>query len=156
MGCFWRRYVNDIFNVFALLVVVTATKADACTIFVFSGAGFAANAFAIAHMVPIFHKMNGTLFIDNKDNYYKCSEEGGWHDFFAWEEELVPWTAEAEAEEPDAPCIRHDIGSINKVVFEDLHVTWDELDYIGIKKAGTCPTARHDHHECMQTAAARC
>ena len=108
--------------------------ADACTVYEFSGAGFAANAFTIAHMVPVFHGTNGTFFIDNTHNHYKCSEDGGWHDLFAWEDELVPWTAEKEAEEPDAPCVRHDIASVNKVVFEELKLTWDELDFIGIEK----------------------
>ena len=110
------------------------TTAFCCTIYEFNGSGFAANAFAIAHMVPIFHNTNGTFFLDNTNNYYKCSEDGGWHDFFAWEDQLVPWTAEKEAKEPDAPCVRHDISTVNKVVFEDLKLTWDELDFIGIKK----------------------
>ena len=59
-----------------------------CTIYEFNGAGFAANAFAVAHMVPIFHNTNGTFFLDNTWNYYKCSEEGGWHDFFSWEDQV--------------------------------------------------------------------
>lgn len=121
--------------------------ARTCTIFEFSGAGFAANAFAIAHMVPIFHNTNGTFFIDNKNNYYKCSEDGGWHDFFAWEDQLVPWTPEKEAEQPDAPCVRHDISSVNKVVFEDLKLTWDELDFIGIKKVNRQCSGMHEHRE---------
>ncbi|CAL8469442.1 g8983 [Coccomyxa elongata] len=86
-------------------------------------------------MVPIFHNTNGTFFLDNTKNHYKCSEDGGWHDFFAWEDQLVPWTQEKEDAEPDAPCIRHDISTVNKVVFEDLKLSWDELDFIGVKKA---------------------
>lgn len=105
-----------------------------CTVYEFNGSGFAANAFAIAHMVPIFHNTNGTFFLDNKSNHYKCSEDGGWHDFFAWDDQLVPWTQEKEDAQPDAPCIRHDISTVNKVVFEDLKLSWDELDFIGVKK----------------------
>jgi hypothetical protein len=114
-----------------------------CTIYEFNGSGFAANAFAIVHMVPIFHNTNGTFFLDNTKNFYKCSEDGGWHDFFAWEDQLVPWTAEREAQEPDAPCVRHDISTVNKVVFEDLKLTWDELDFIGVKKARSTSQPAH-------------
>ena len=48
--------------------------------------------------------------------------------------QLVPWTQEKENAEPDAPCARFDIAGVNKVVFEDLKLSWDELDFIGIKK----------------------
>lgn len=48
--------------------------------------------------------------------------------------QLVPWTQEKEDQEPDAPCVRLDIAAVNKVVFEDLRLSWDELDFIGIKK----------------------
>lgn len=107
-----------------------------CTIYEFNGSGFAANAFALVHMVPIFHNTNGTFFLDNTNNHYKCSEDGGWHDFFTWDDQLVPWSQEKEDAQPDAPCIRHDISSVNKVVFEDLKLSWDELDFIGVKKVG--------------------
>jgi hypothetical protein len=73
-----------------LVVLKLATLAQCCTIYEFNGSGFAANAFAIAHMVPIFHDTNGTFFLDNTNNHYKCSEEGGWHDFFAWEDQAYP------------------------------------------------------------------
>jgi hypothetical protein len=48
--------------------------------------------------------------------------------------QLVPWTQEKEDQELDAPCVRLDIAAVNKVVFEDLKLSWDELDFIGIKK----------------------
>ena len=48
--------------------------------------------------------------------------------------QLVPWEQDKEDEEPDAPCRRIDIEGANKVVFEDLRLSWDELDFIGIKK----------------------
>ena len=66
-----------------LLIVI-----QCCTIYEFNGSGFAANAFALAHLVPIFHNTNGTFFLDNTWNHYKCSDEGGWHDFFAWEDQV--------------------------------------------------------------------
>ena len=52
--------------------------------------------------------------------------------------QLVPWTQEKEDQEPDAPCVRLDIAAVNKVVFEDLKLSWDELDFIGIKKVTYC------------------
>ena len=134
-----RAMVGTVTTALQVLTCVWALRvALCCTIYEFNGSGFAANAFAIAHMVPIFHNTNGTFFLDNTNNYYKCSEDGGWHDFFAWEDQLVPWTAEKEAQEPDAPCVRHDISTVNKVVFEDLKLTWDELDFIGVKKVRRC------------------
>ena len=30
--------------------------------------------------------------------------------------------------------MRLDIGGVNKVVYEDLKIDWDELDFIGVKK----------------------
>lgn len=74
------------FLILQLSLVVTG-----CTIYEFNGSGFAANAFAIAHMVPIFHNTNGTFFLDNTKNHYKCSAEGGWHDFFGWEDQVRSW-----------------------------------------------------------------
>jgi hypothetical protein len=73
-----------------LILSQLAALVRCCTIYEFNGSGFAANAFAIAHMVPIFHNTNGTFFLDNTNNHYKCSEEGGWHDFFAWEDQVCP------------------------------------------------------------------
>ena len=73
-----------------LLILQLSLLVRGCTIYEFNGSGFAANAFAIAHMVPIFHSTNGTFFLDNTKNHYKCSEEGGWHDFFGWEDQVRP------------------------------------------------------------------
>ena len=74
---------HSVFVILQLSLVVTG-----CTVYEFNGSGFAANAFAIAHMVPIFHNTNGTFFLDNTKNHYKCSAEGGWHDFFGWEDQV--------------------------------------------------------------------
>ena len=71
-----------------LLILQLSLLVRGCTIYEFNGSGFAANAFAIAHMVPIFHNTNGTFFLDNTKNHYKCSAEGGWHDFFGWEDQV--------------------------------------------------------------------
>ena len=72
------------------LILQLCLAVSGCTIYEFNGSGFAANAFAIAHMVPIFHSTNGTFFLDNTKNHYKCSAEGGWHDFFGWEDQVRP------------------------------------------------------------------
>ena len=131
----FRGHIWTLSHIICITVVLSlGVLVRCCTIYEFNGSGFAANAFAVAHMVPIFHNTNGTFFLDNTKNHYKCSEDGGWHDFFAWEDQLVPWTQEKEDAEPDAPCIRHDISTVNKVVFEDLKLSWDELDFIGVKK----------------------
>ncbi len=51
--------------------------------------------------------------------------------------QLTPWTQAKEDQEPDAPCVRLDIEAVNRVVFEDLKLSWDELDFIGIKKVSS-------------------
>lgn len=75
---------------YTYLILQLSLVVTGCTIYEFNGSGFAANAFAIAHMVPIFHNTNGTFFLDNTRNHYKCSAEGGWHDFFGWEDQVRP------------------------------------------------------------------
>ena len=61
--------------------------------------------------------------------------------------QLVPWEQDREDEEPDAPCRRIDIEGANKVVFEDLRLSWDELDFIGVKKVKR-PPARTRRNQC--------
>ena len=76
------------FSRFAGISLLLLTLVQCCTVYEFNGSGFAANAFALVHMVPVFHNTNGTFFLDNTWNHYKCSEEGGWHDFFSWEDQV--------------------------------------------------------------------
>lgn len=57
--------------------------------------------------------------------------------------QLVPWTQAKENQEPDAPCTRLNIEGVNKVVFQDLKLSWDELDFIGIKKVHLLPQLPH-------------
>ena len=62
----------------------------------------------------------------------------------------MPWTQEKEDEEPDAPCRRLNIEGVNKVVFEDLRLSWDELDFIGVKKVRK---HQQEIHRCQGTEA---
>jgi hypothetical protein len=41
--------------------------------------------------IPIFYGQNGTLFLDNSAFPYACSADGGFHEFFKYDEHLVPW-----------------------------------------------------------------
>ena len=67
----------------------------------------------------------------------KCSDFLDASSSFANCLQLVPWTQAKEDQEPDAPCVRLDIEAVNRVVFEELKLSWDELDFIGIKKVSS-------------------
>ena len=77
----------------ALLLCDPAQRhVSACTVVQLRGdVGFATNALYLMRAAPIFHGQNGTLFVDNTDFQYSCAQDGGWHDFFAHDERLVPW-----------------------------------------------------------------
>jgi hypothetical protein len=74
--------------------------ARACTVVELQNDGFATNALYLMHAIPIFHGQNGTLYLDNTDLPYACSPDGGFHDFFKYEEYLVPWCDEASMNPP--------------------------------------------------------
>ncbi|KAK9827988.1 hypothetical protein WJX81_005593 [Elliptochloris bilobata] len=63
-------------------------------------------AASLWHLVPAsaLFADNGTFFVNNYHFGYKCTEEGGLHEWF--NNTLVTWTPAAEAREPDAPCRR--------------------------------------------------
>jgi hypothetical protein len=85
----------------ALLLALCAPRpAGGCTVFEFSDSGFAANAVHLMHAEALFGAgNNGTLFVDARRLAYKCSDGGGWHDFFSVGDQLVPWAPAREAME---------------------------------------------------------
>ena len=74
-----------------LLLASSLAHSHACTVFEFQNDGFASNALYLMRAIPIFYGQNGTLFLDNRAFPYACSADGGFHDFFKYDEHLVPW-----------------------------------------------------------------
>lgn len=74
-----------------LLLFNNITAGRACTIVELQNDGFATNMLYLVHAIPIFYQQNGTLYIDNTNFPYNCAQDGGFHDFFKYDEHLVPW-----------------------------------------------------------------
>ena len=76
----------------ALLLLFNSISAgQACTVVELQNDGFATNMLYLMHAIPIFYQQNGTLYIDNTNFPYNCAQDGGFHDFFKYDEHLVPW-----------------------------------------------------------------
>jgi hypothetical protein len=76
-----------------LLVLISIPAGQSCTVVELQNDGFATNMLYLMHAIPIFYQQNGTLYIDNTDFPYTCAQDGGFHDFFRYDEHLVPWCA---------------------------------------------------------------
>ena len=75
--------------------------------------------------------VNGTFFVDASAFAYRCSDGGGWHDFFDVQPEvLVPWSAAREAAEGE-PCVRHTFDSVDALLDSRFHIGWDSWDQAG-------------------------
>ncbi|KAK9901330.1 hypothetical protein WJX75_007057 [Coccomyxa subellipsoidea] len=113
---------------------MAAITASACTIFELNDSGFAANAVHLLHMEPIFGGgNNGTLFVDASKFAYRCSEGGGWHDFFRVEDVLVPWSQGREAVEGVA-CQRMGFQDIDELLHRHFSFSWNDVDAMGAHK----------------------
>ncbi|CAL8466399.1 g5935 [Coccomyxa elongata] len=86
------------------------------------------------HAIPIFYQQNGTLYIDNTNFPYNCAPDGGFHDFFKYDEHLVPWSAAKEAAAGDR-CRRVSFYEIDQLIYNTLKVPFYQLDIIGIQRA---------------------
>ncbi|BDA45365.1 hypothetical protein COCOBI_07-1520 [Coccomyxa sp. Obi] len=85
-------------------------------------------------MEPIFGgDNNGTLFVDATKFAYKCSEGGGWHDFFRVEDVLVPWAPGREAME-GTTCRRMDFQAIDDLLHRHFSFSWNDIDAMGVHK----------------------
>lgn len=76
-----------------LLVLISIPAGQGCTVVELQNDGFATNMLYLMHAIPIFYQQNGTLYIDNTNFPYNCAQDGGFHDFFKYDEHLVPWCA---------------------------------------------------------------
>lgn len=95
--------------------------------------GFVSNAIGLLHAIPMFHKQNGTLFLDNTNFQYKCDPDGGWHDFFSGEDFLVPWSGPKEQAGGQA-CARYSLQRVEELMSQTVQTKADLLDFIGIKQ----------------------
>ncbi|EIE21427.1 hypothetical protein COCSUDRAFT_56647 [Coccomyxa subellipsoidea C-169] len=88
------------------------------------------------HAVPIFDGNNGTFFLDNTQFAYKCEEGGGWHDFFAYQDHLVPWSA-AKERAGGEECIRHSFRGVDDVLHMNLKAGWEPYNAAGVSQASS-------------------
>ena len=108
-----------------LLVLFSATLllahgVQSCTIVELDSSGFAENAHSLLHALPMFFRRNGTFFLDNSRFSFKCSEHGGWHEFFSGEENIVPWSRQKETMhgEDCARYTRHEVDQLLHTVVQ--------------------------------------
>ena len=114
------------------VIVVWGHATQGCTIVKLDSSGFASNAYSLLHALPIFYRRNGTFFLDNSDFHYRCSEDGGWHEFFSGEDKIVPWSRPKElVHGPD--CARYTREDVDQIMYNIVQTKPEPLDFIGIK-----------------------
>jgi hypothetical protein len=126
-----RAFILFVFS--ALLHLV-----HGCTVLELTGAGFAANAVHVLHAYTLFSESNGTLFLNSTEFQYKCTNEGGWHDFFdfsATNGSLANYTEKAEEQEP---CARYTFHDVDKML-HNMNYDWFSIDTQAAKKVQGSP-----------------
>ena len=81
--------------------------------------------------------------MDSSAFAYKCSDGGGWHEFFDVPHAMVPWSAGREAAEGEA-CVRHTFETIDALLDSQFGMGWDMWDAAGAKNVRLC-----DLHACV-------
>ncbi len=64
---------------------------------------------------------------------YRCSEGGGWHDFFAYQDHLVPWSP-AKEKAGGEQCIRLNFRGVDDVLHVNLHAGWEAYNAAGVSQ----------------------
>ena len=113
--------------------LLLAHRVQACTVVELDSSGFAENAYSLLHALPMFFNRNGTFYLDNSEFRYKCSEHGGWHDFFSGEENIVPWSQQKETMQ-GKECARYARHEVDELLHTVLQTKPDLLDFVGMKK----------------------
>ena len=113
--------------------LLLAHGVQSCTIVELDSSGFAENAYSLLHALPMFFQRNGTFFLDNSKFTFKCSNHGGWHDFFSGEENIVPWSRQKETMHGEK-CARYTRHEVDQLLHTVVQTKPDLLDFIGIKK----------------------
>ncbi len=81
------------FVLVVLAVVFCATGSEACSVLQFHWSGLGAHINGLWSALPALYGSNGSVYLDNTEFPYMCTEGGGWHDYFQTESGfLQPWT----------------------------------------------------------------
>ena len=64
---------------------------------------------------------------------YKCSEGGGWHDFFAYQDHLVPWSP-AKERAGGEQCNRLNFRGVDDVLHVNLRAGWEPYNSAGVSQ----------------------
>ena len=115
------------------VALVLLRSAGACTVLELTGAGFAANAVHVLHAYTLFAQNNGTLYINSTSFEYKCSLEGGWHDFFTFDG-LDGTVADIASMPPGESCAIYTFPEIDAMLW-NLQYGWFFVDEAAAKKA---------------------
>lgn len=123
--------------ILVLSVILTLRHgAEGCTIVELDSSGFANNAYSLLHALPMFYRRNGTFYLDNSHFNYRCSDDGGWHDFFSGEEDIVPWSGPKEVVQGER-CARYTTEQVDEILHNVVQTKPDLIDFIGIKKVSS-------------------
>lgn len=114
-------------------LVLVVTAADACTVLQLTGAGFAANAVHMLHAYTLFSQNNGTMYINSTMFEYKCSNEGGWHDFFSFDG-TNGTMANIDKMPPGESCAEYEFQEVD-LMLHKMQYDWFSIDEAAAKKA---------------------
>lgn len=89
-----RDIMRSATTVLFTALLLGTTGSEACSVVEFAWAGgLAAHLSNLWTTLPALYGSNGSVYIDNAGFPYRCTEQGGWHDFFETEDGfLQPWT----------------------------------------------------------------
>ena len=114
-------------------IVLVLRSAGACTVLELTGAGFAANAVHVLHAYTLFSQNNGTMYINSTAFEYKCSNEGGWHDFFTFDG-LNGTVADIASMPQGESCAEYKFHEID-LMLHNMKYVWFSVDEAAAKKA---------------------
>lgn len=117
--------------VLALVLLIRA--ATCCTVLELTGAGFAANAVHMLHAYTVFSQNNGTMYVNSTAFEYKCSNEGGWHDFFSFDG-TNGTMANIASMPPGEHCAEYTFHDVD-LMLHNMKYDWFSVDEAAAKKA---------------------
>lgn len=120
---------------FLAALVLVLRPAETCTVLELTGAGFAANAVHMLHAYTLFSQNNGTMYINSTAFEYKCSTEGGWHDFFSFDG-TNGTMANIDSMAPGESCADYTFHDVD-LMLHNMAYDWFSIDEAAAKKACT-------------------
>ncbi len=83
-----------VISLLLVALLLETTGSEACSVLQFHWSGLAAHISGLWDTLPALYGSNGSVYIDNTEFPYRCTEQGGWHDFFETDDcFLQPWTS---------------------------------------------------------------